>query len=208
MNEILLNILSVVVTSIILPLLTYAGTRLIAYLNSKIKDENYRIQLTTATDIVVNAVRTVFQTYVDSLKVSGNFDKEAQLIALNKAKDIALEQMTDDVKKFINREVRRGSRYDLIALDPPSFGRGSSGQVWKIETDLPRLLECCRELRDPERPFNLVLSCHSPGFSLEVFSRMVRDIFGECRVEGEEMTIPESTGKVLPAGISCWCILN
>ena len=48
MNEILLNILSVVVTSIILPLLTYAGTRLIAYLNSKIKDENYRIQLTTA----------------------------------------------------------------------------------------------------------------------------------------------------------------
>ena len=102
MNEILLNILSVVVTSIILPLLTYAGTRLIAYLNSKIKDENYRIQLTTATDIVVNAVRSVFQTYVDSLKVSGNFDKEAQLIALNKAKDIALEQMTDDVKNFIS----------------------------------------------------------------------------------------------------------
>ena len=103
MNEILLNILSVVVTSIILPLLTYAGTRLIAYLNSKIKDENYRIQLTTATDIVVNAVRSVFQTYVDSLKVSGNFDKEAQLIALNKAKDIALEQMTDDVKNFISK---------------------------------------------------------------------------------------------------------
>ena len=103
MNEILLNILSVVVTSIILPLLTYAGTRLIAYLNSKIKDDNYRIQLTTATDIVVNAVRSVFQTYVDSLKVSGNFDKEAQLIALNKAKDIALEQMTDDVKNFISK---------------------------------------------------------------------------------------------------------
>ena len=117
--------------------------------------------------------------------------------------------ITDDVKKFIAREVRRGSRYDLIALDPPSFGRGSSGQVWKIETDLPKLLSGCRELRDPERPFNLVLSCHSPGFSLEVFSRMVRDIFGpSCHVSGEEMTIPESTGKVLPAGISCWCTLD
>ena len=100
---ILLNILSVVVTSIILPLLTYAGTRLIAYLNSKIKDENYKILLTTATDIVVNAVRSVFQTYVESLKASGNFDSEAQLIALNKAKDIALEQMTDEVKQFISK---------------------------------------------------------------------------------------------------------
>ena len=103
MNEILLNILSVVVTSIILPLLTYAGTRLIAYLNSKIKDENYKILLTTATDIVVNAVRSVFQTYVESLKASGNFDSEAQLIALNKAKDIALEQMTNEVKEFISK---------------------------------------------------------------------------------------------------------
>ena len=103
MNEILLNILSVVVTSIILPLLTYAGTRLIAYLNSKIKDENYRILLTTATDIVVNAVRSVFQTYVESLKASSSFSAEAQLIALNKAKDIALEQMTDEVKEFISK---------------------------------------------------------------------------------------------------------
>ena len=103
MNDVLLNILSVVVTAVILPLISYAGTRLISYLNSKIKDENARIHLTTATDIVVNAVRSVFQTYVDSLKASGNFDKEAQLIALNKAKDIALEQMTDDVKNFISK---------------------------------------------------------------------------------------------------------
>ena len=64
---------------------------------------NARIQLITATDIVVNAVRSVDQTYVDSLKASGNFDKEAQLVALNKAKDIALEQMTDEVKEFISK---------------------------------------------------------------------------------------------------------
>lgn len=103
MNDVLLNILSVVVTAVILPLISYAGTRLISYLNSKIKDENARIHLTTATDIVVNAVRSVFQTYVDSLKASGNFDKEAQLTALTKAKDIALEQMTDEVKNFITK---------------------------------------------------------------------------------------------------------
>lgn len=101
MNDILLNILSVVVTSIILPLITYAGARLITYLNSKIKDTNARILLTTATDIVINAVRSVFQTYVDSLKASGSFDAHAQTVALTKAKDIALEQMTDEVKNFI-----------------------------------------------------------------------------------------------------------
>lgn len=96
---------------------TYAGTRLIAYLNSKIKDENYRIQLTTATDIVVNVVRSVFQRYVDSLKISGNFDKEAQLIALNKAKDIALEQMTDDVKKFISKNYGNGDAWLTTTIE-------------------------------------------------------------------------------------------
>lgn len=145
--------------------------------------------------------------HLDAARGMNEWGQENML--LNPQVPNCIRWITDDVKKFINREVRRESRYDLIALDPPSFGRGSSGQVWKIETDLPRLLECCRDLRDPERPFNLVLSCHSPGFSLEVFSRMVRDIFKEnCRIEGEEMTIPESTGKVLPAGISCWCILD
>lgn len=103
MNDILLNILSVVVTSIILPLITYAGARLITYLNSKIKDTNARILLTTATDIVINAVRSVFQTYVDSLKASGSFDAHAQSVALTKAKDIALEQMSTEVKDFISK---------------------------------------------------------------------------------------------------------
>ena len=103
MNDILLNILSVVVTAVILPLISYAGARLVTYLNSKIKDANAKILLTTATDIVINAVRSVFQTYVDSLKASGNFDAQAQTQALTKAKDIALSQMTDEVKTFIDK---------------------------------------------------------------------------------------------------------
>ena len=117
--------------------------------------------------------------------------------------------IADDVKKFLRREVRRESRYDLIALDPPSFGRGSSGQVWKIENDLPGLLDLCRELRDPERPFHLVLSCHSPGFSPAVLTRILREqTGGKAGIEAEEMTIPESTGKFLPAGISAWCTIS
>lgn len=101
MNEILLNILSIIVTAVILPLISYAGTKLISYLNSKIKDDKAKELLTQATTIVTNAVRSVFQTYVDSLKTSGSFDAQAQVVALTKAKDIALNQMSDDVKNYI-----------------------------------------------------------------------------------------------------------
>lgn len=101
MNEILLNILSIIVTAVILPLISYAGTKLISYLNSKIKDDKAKELLTQATTIVTNAVRSVFQTYVDSLKASGSFDAQAQVVALTKATDIALNQMSDDVKNYI-----------------------------------------------------------------------------------------------------------
>lgn len=103
MNDILLNVLSVIETAVILPLISYAGARLVTYLNSKIKDANAKILLTTATDIVINAVRSVFQIYVDSLKASGSFDAQAQTQALTKAKDIVLSQMTDEVKNFIDK---------------------------------------------------------------------------------------------------------
>lgn len=103
MNEIILNIISIVVTAVILPLISYAGARLIAWLNAKIKDENAKQQLTVATDIVMNAVRSVFQTYVETLKKNGTFDKESQKVALIKAKDDALAQMSDEIKYYITK---------------------------------------------------------------------------------------------------------
>lgn len=103
MNEIILNIISVVVTAIILPLISYAGAKLITWLNTKIKDENAKQQLTVATDIVTNAVRSVFQTYVETLKKNGTFDKESQKAALIKAKNDALAQMTDEIKEYITK---------------------------------------------------------------------------------------------------------
>lgn len=101
MNEILINIISVLVTVVILPLISFAGTKLISWLNTKVKDENAKMQLTVATNIVKNAVLTVFQTYVDSLKASGTFNAQAQSTALLKAKEIALSQMTAEVKEYI-----------------------------------------------------------------------------------------------------------
>lgn len=101
MNEIIINIISVVVTSIVLPLISIAGAKLIQFINSKIKNNKAADLLTTATTIVINAVRSVFQTYVEALKKEGSFNKDAQIVALNKAKDIALTQMTDEVKNYL-----------------------------------------------------------------------------------------------------------
>lgn len=101
MNEILLNILSAVVTTVLLPLLTWAGAKLIQLIGTKVKNEKAAALLSTATNIVLNAVRSVFQTYVESLKTSGTFDAAAQVTALTKAKDIATAQISSEVKEYI-----------------------------------------------------------------------------------------------------------
>ena len=101
MNDILINIISAVVTTVLLPLTTWAGTKLIQYIGTKVKNEKASALLTTATNIVLNAVRSVFQTYVESLKAHGKFDSASQVEALKRAKDIALSQLGDDVKEYI-----------------------------------------------------------------------------------------------------------
>lgn len=101
MNEILINIISVVVTSSVLPLLSIAGAKLVQLINSKINNNKAANFLSTATTIIINAVRTVFQTYVETLKKEDKFDEASQKLALLKARDIALNQMTDDVKNYI-----------------------------------------------------------------------------------------------------------
>lgn len=101
MNEILLNILSVVITAVVLPLISLGGTQLIKLINSKIKNDTAAKLLTEATTVVTNAVRCVFQTYVESLKAEGKFDAQSQEIALKKARDIALSQLSETAKEYI-----------------------------------------------------------------------------------------------------------
>ena len=102
MNEILLNILSVVVSAVVLPLISLIGAKLVSFINTKINDEKASKLLSKATEIVTNAVRSVFQTYVEALKKNGTFDKDSQISALNQAKTIAISQMTDEVKDYIS----------------------------------------------------------------------------------------------------------
>lgn len=101
MSQIFVNILVSVISAGILALLSFVGTKLCAFIDSKVKDTKGNALLKQATTVVLNAVRATFQTYVESLKNSGSFDGEAQLKALNQAKDTALSQLTTEVKDYI-----------------------------------------------------------------------------------------------------------
>ena len=103
MKEIGVQIISVIVSAIVLPLISVVGTFLIKFIKSKVKSSEMDRALTEATNIVGNAVRTVAQTYVDELKNQGKFDKSSQATAFNKAKEIVLEQMKNETKEYLTR---------------------------------------------------------------------------------------------------------
>lgn len=139
-------------------------------------------------------------THLDAAR--GMVEWAQENLSLNPDIPANIRWIVDDVTKFCQREVRRGSKYQLIAMDPPTFGRGSKAQVWKIEDDLVNLLKLCRQMTDDNKPFRMVLSSHSPGFSVRVLSNMIEDVFGRGNTEGEEMTVMDSTGRWLPAGVT------
>jgi len=110
----------------------------------------------------------------------------------------------DDAMKFVAREQRRGALYNGIVLDPPSFGRGAQGQVWKIEDSIRSILENCRRILDTSQPYFILLSCHSQGFSPLSLGRCLAEVFPEdaAFLESGEMVIPEAdSARLLPAGI-------
>ncbi len=107
----------------------------------------------------------------------------------------------DDAAKFVNREIRRNNRYQGIILDPPTFGRGPKGEVFKIENQLVDLLDGCRQLLAKDALF-VLYSCHTPGFTplvmLNQLDLVTRNRGG--RAEYGEMTVPDSVGRALPSG--------
>ncbi len=120
--------------------------------------------------------------------------------------DRPVRWIVDDVVKFLKREVRRERRYRVLILDPPTFGRGSKGEVWKIERDLPELLDLLMELCDG-RPDAVVLTCHSTGYTAETLARLLAGRFSAGHsgtFHTGELSIPESaSGLGYPSGSSC-----
>ena len=117
---------------------------------------------------------------------------------LNGLEAAPIRWIVDDAYKFLKREARRGQFYDAILLDPPTFGRGSKGEVFKIETDLMPLLEACKDVLS-EHPRFVILSCHTPGLTPIVLGHALEQIFGKKPETGEMLL--ESPGVLsIPSG--------
>lgn len=131
----------------------------------------------------------------------GVVDWARENAALSGLNDRPIRWIVDDVEKFVKKEIKRGRRYDAIILDPPSFGRGAKGEVWKIEEGLLMLLADCRELLSDD-PLFILLSCHSPGFTPLVLQNLLAEMMKgyTCMLSCGEMAIHEATGRLLPSG--------
>jgi len=117
---------------------------------------------------------------------------------LNGLEGAPIRWIVDDALKFLRREVRREQTYDGILLDPPTFGRGSKGEVFKIEDELLPLLEACRDLLS-KRPRFLIFSCHTPGFTPVVLGHVLRQVFGK-EAETGEMLLASPGALSIPSG--------
>jgi 23S rRNA (cytosine1962-C5)-methyltransferase len=123
--------------------------------------------------------------------------------ALSGMADRPIRWIVDDARKFTAREVRRGRRYDGILLDPPKFGRGPEGEVWRLEEDLAPLLADCRTLLDADSRF-LVLTVYAVRMSALAIGELVRQTLGDLGGEvdvGEMAVREEARGLLLPTAI-------
>jgi 23S rRNA (cytosine1962-C5)-methyltransferase len=140
-------------------------------------------------------------THVDASKKS--VDSARTNAALSLLDDKPIRWIVDDAAKFTAREVRRGKRYDGIILDPPKFGRGPEGEVWRLEEGLPSLISDCRKLLDADSSF-LFLTVYAVRMSALAIGELLRqhcaDLGGtvEC---GELGVREEARGLILPTAI-------
>ena len=120
--------------------------------------------------------------------------------------DAPIRWIVDDCAKFVEREIRRGRRYDAIIMDPPSYGRGPGGEVWKLEQNLWPFVSLCAGVLS-EEPLFVLINSYTTGLSASVLSYVTESIFTKKfggRSESRELGLPVTdSGLVLPCGASC-----
>lgn len=108
----------------------------------------------------------------------------------------------DDCKKFVEREIRRGNKYDAIIMDPPSFGRGPKGETWKIEDDIFEFVKLCAKLLSDDKLFVLINS-YTTGLQPTVMANILNSTISGGETECYEVGLPtQEEGIILPCGCS------
>ena len=145
-------------------------------------------------------------THVDASKKSVAQGKANA--ALSGLESRPVRWMIDDAAKFTAREVRRGKRYDGIILDPPKFGRGPEGEIWRLEEHLPALVADCRKLLDADSRF-LFLTVYAVRMSSLALAGLLAELFADLpgTIEHGDLAVREDAGapgtarRLLPTAI-------
>lgn len=140
--------------------------------------------------------------HVDSSR--GMIDWAKENVKINNLEDKPIRFLVDDVRKFVKREIRRGNKYDIIIMDPPSFGRGSKNEVWSIESDLNDLIKDTSELLSDD-PILFIINSYTTGLSKTVLENLLY-LYVEKKHQGiissDELGLPmKDSNLILPCGI-------
>ncbi len=136
-------------------------------------------------------------THVDASK--GMVERAKENAKINNIDSIRF--IVDDCKKFIERETRRGNKYDAIIMDPPSYGRGPSGELWKIEENLYDFVKLTKDVLS-DKPLFVLINSYTTGLQAGVIKNVLALLFGTDGVEADEIGLPTQEGLVLPCGNS------
>lgn len=134
-------------------------------------------------------------THVDASK--GMVERARENARLN---DITtIRYIVDDCQKFIEREIRRGNFYDAIIMDPPSYGRGTNGEMWKLEDNLYDFVALTKKVLS-DKPLFVLISSYTTGLQASVLKNILTLIFGEGNIDADEIGLPTDEKIVLPCG--------
>ena len=137
--------------------------------------------------------------HVDSSRGMVSWAKEN--VKSSGLEDKPIRFIVDDCKKFVLREIRRGNKYDIILMDPPSFGRGANGQVWDIEKDLYELVNLCSKLLS-DNPIMFLINSYTTGLSMNVLENILKLCLPKGNIVSDELGLPmDNSNLVLPCGI-------
>ena len=154
-----------------------------------------------ATVAALNAGADV--VHVDASKGMVLWAKENA--ALSGVADKKVRWIVDDCIKFVQREIRRGNKYDIIIMDPPSYGRGRGGEVWKLENEVYNFVELCSQVLS-DNPIMVLINSYTTGLSPAVMQYILGSVIKPKYngiVESDEIGLPvTSTGMILPCGAS------
>lgn len=134
-------------------------------------------------------------THVDASK--GMVERAKENAILNGITNI--RYIVDDCKKFIEREIRRGNFYDAIIMDPPSYGRGTNGEMWKLEDNLFDFVMLTKKVLSPN-PLFVLISSYTTGLQASVLANILTLVFGSGGIDADEIGLPTDETIVLPCG--------